>query len=92
MNLWDDPNPVYRARAIWLLAEIEGNVNEAITLATGDADENLRITGIKIARQKHQEGLLDFLAPLQNDPSPSVRREVAIALRFQQGEAADKLW
>lgn len=75
-----DPNPRYRARALWLLAQLGENAQKAVELAVADADKDLRITGIRIARRTGLN-LLPIVSRLVNDMSPQVRRECAIALR-----------
>ena len=60
-----------------------------------DTDEKIRITAIRAARQVYRdqpEKLREVIAKVVNDQSPAVRREAAIALRFQVGQAAEELW
>jgi putative heme-binding domain-containing protein len=83
----------YRARALWLLASLsqENAINAALT----DTDPNIRITAIRVARQLWQqklpEKLREVIAKVVNDESPAVRREAAIALRFDASSQASKL-
>lgn len=69
---------------------------ECLTKALTDTDPNLRITAIRVARrlvqQAHPEMLREMIAKVVKDASPAVRREAAIALRFDQSEKASQLW
>ena len=88
---WTGTEPRQRARALQLLARIKGNELKQVTEALKDTDSDIRIAGLRLAR-----GLgLDVIAlagPLVDDPSPQVRREVAIALRGSSAPAAPALW
>ncbi|WP_395733656.1 PVC-type heme-binding CxxCH protein [Prosthecobacter sp.] len=61
-----------------------------------DSDPNLRITAIRAARmlwqQKQPEKLRKFIAKVVEDKDAAVRREAAIALRFDQSADARTLW
>lgn len=78
LSLWKSENPIYRARALWLLARLNISHVEA---ALRDSDEKIRATAIRVARQSHPDKLIPILKQIQTDPSPKVRREIAIALR-----------
>ncbi|MEM7393693.1 MAG: HEAT repeat domain-containing protein, partial [Verrucomicrobiota bacterium] len=84
-------NPRYRARAIWLLAAIEGNTENALDLAGKDKDEEIRGMVLRIAR-RHQLPLIPVIKKMAGDASPAVRRECAIALRFEKSPKAAALW
>jgi putative membrane-bound dehydrogenase-like protein len=88
--LWQDPNPVVRARALWLLARLPqtGYLSQALA----HPDPNLRLAGIRAARQVPGLKLPEVLHPLATDADPMVRREVALTLRFDGTEAAHTLW
>lgn len=67
---------------------------ECLTKALTDTDPNIRITAIRVARrlvqQAHPEMLRDVIAKVVKDASPAVRREAAIALRFDGSDEASK--
>jgi putative heme-binding domain-containing protein len=69
---------------------------ECLTKALTDTDPNIRITAIRVARrlvqQAHPEMLREVIAKVVTDPSPAVRREAAIALRFDGSQQANELW
>ncbi len=82
------PNPRYRARAFWLLSKFPPRGMQYIVQGLHDADPDLRIAAIRAARQ-HNVDVEKTLGRLAKDPSPAVRRELAIALRTVK---APKLW
>jgi putative heme-binding domain-containing protein len=68
---------------------------ECLTQALTDTDPNIRITAIRVARrlvqQAHPEMLREVIGKVVKDASPAVRREAAIALRFDSSSEAGKL-
>lgn len=91
LDLWTSSNDRMRARALWLLAEIEGKTRPYIDAALQDENEDIRITGLRIAR-KHGVDMDEVLPDLVNDESSQVRREVAVALRNHHSEKVPELW
>ena len=91
-ELFKHENPVFRARALWLLGKIDGEGQKYVDLASIDKDFNIRIVAIRLARQLESVECIDTVAKLFDDPEPSVRRECALALRHLKTEAAAKLW
>src|SRR5690606_28084677 len=47
--LWTGKNNRLRARALWLLGQIPGKGPEYVQAALGDKQEQIRITGIRLA-------------------------------------------
>ena len=92
LDLWTDPNPRFQARALWLLARLEGKTQEYIQKGLLSENPNLRITGLRIAKQLDEDHLLDYCTQLVGDSHPQVRREVALALRFEDSQEAAELW
>ncbi len=91
LKLWHDPNPRYRARALWLLGRIEGKGQHYVDLALHDGDPDLRITGLRLARQLGLD-LVSVVRTVVRDASPQVRRDAAIALRHVKTPEAATLW
>jgi putative membrane-bound dehydrogenase-like protein len=85
------PNDSLRARALWQLAIVSGDPQQQVQTALADADANLRIVGIRIARE-HGLDVLPIVEQLKHDPSAAVRRELAIALRHNKKPQAAQLW
>lgn len=90
-KLWTAENPRHRAQALWLLTRLEdkrdGYLNEALT----DNDPDIRITALRAARQLKWD-VLNSASKLKDDPSPQVRREVAIAIRGNNSPEAANIW
>jgi len=91
-SMWGSANNRFRARALWLLARIEGRTAHYVDAAFADGDPDVRITGIRVARQLGISAE-SIVSVLLDDSAPEVRRELAIALRDCEnvGEAAE-LW
>lgn len=90
---WEGEDPRLRARALWLLARIPGRTQHYITQALDDDNPNIRITGIRVARQVDTLNLAGYLDRVALDPQPSVRRETALALRYvPDKETMAKIW
>jgi putative membrane-bound dehydrogenase-like protein len=72
-----------------------GALERLQTSALTDNDPNIRITAIRVARrlweQKQPEKLREVIAKVVTDKSSAVRREAAIALRFDGSEGANAL-
>ena len=70
-------------------------LSECLTKALTDTDPNIRITAIRVARrlvqQAHPEMLREVIGKVATDKSPAVRREAAIALRFDESAEAARL-
>ena len=88
-GLWMQDNPIYRARALWLLARLK---KEHLQNALEDTDDLLRSTAIRVARQLYADEIMPVLQKMAQDPSAKVRREVAIALREIESTAMPEIW
>jgi hypothetical protein len=87
----DASNPRLQARALWLLGKIDGRGSHYVQLAVENGNDDLRTSGIRLARQLKLD-LLPLARRLVNDSSAKVRRELAIALRHNEAEEAAQLW
>jgi putative membrane-bound dehydrogenase-like protein len=90
-KLWKSDNPRHRARALWLLGKIEGKSQQYVDAALADKDANIRITGIRLARQTGVD-LTAVAKKMAKDASPQVRREVAIVLRHLDSSEVPNIW
>ena len=90
-KLWGGNDPRMRARALQLLARIQGKANEYIGAALKDSNPDIRICGLRIARELKLDAT-PFVKTLAQDSSPQVRRDCAIALRHNHSPEAPKLW
>jgi len=92
IDLYENGAPRYQARALWLLGNIEGKA--AIYIEKGLVHENpdLRITALRLALQKEEANILNYVKQLVKDENPQVRREAALALRYEDSLEAAQLW
>ncbi len=81
-------NPVFRARAFWVLASF--NPQKAFALASADSDSNIRCVAIRIASQSEMN-MVDIALRSVSDPSAQVRREAVLSLRGL-GDAMASTW
>ncbi len=89
-TLWQGDNARHRAQAFWLLARLpESSAYFAEALA--DDDPNIKITALRAARQLDRD-VIAAASRLQRDPSPQLRREVAIAIRHHNSPEAAAIW
>ena len=92
VDLWKNDNPRLRARALWLLGKIPGRGMHYVELAITDEDPNIRIAGLRLARQLDSVDDITIVARLAADDSAHVRRECSIALRHNKSEKMPQLW
>ena len=92
-QLWNSSSaePRLRARALHLLARIQGKTGEYVQLALKDPDSDIRITALRIAREEGLD-LIPLVKQLAKDPSAQVNRESALALRHHPSPEASELW
>ncbi len=92
-KLWrSSANPRMRARAFWVLVKIpQTNTKEYIQQAIKDTNSDLRITGIRAAKELNID-LIPVVRALVNDPDVQVRREAALALHHNKSPEAPALW
>ncbi len=84
-------NPRFRARALWLLGQIEGRTDHYVATAIKDSDADIRITGLRLARRMGID-LTPVLEALLSDDAVAVRREVAVALRELKSPQKPSIW
>jgi putative membrane-bound dehydrogenase-like protein len=78
--LLDDENPFVRARAIWLLAQMGQGGLTRVEAQLHAGDPMVRLTAYRALRRTDRP-VLAFARSLAADPSPAVRREVALSMR-----------
>jgi putative membrane-bound dehydrogenase-like protein len=91
LKLWQGKDARMRARALQLLARIQGKEHHYVEAALKDSDPNLLIAGLRIARELKLD-VIPYVKQLARDPNPQVRRECAIALRHNSSAQAPTLW
>ena len=92
LELLESNDPRFMARALWLLAELDPE--EAYHQGMFTLVDDLQVTAIKIARQKLPDKLIEYIEHqiANSNTNPQVLREMAVALRFQQTQAAAEVW
>jgi putative membrane-bound dehydrogenase-like protein len=94
LKMYESKVPHERARALWLLGRIPGKGQHYVNLASADKDADIRIVGIRLARQLKLDvaALIGGAARLTYDASPAVRRECAIALHESKSREKAFAW
>ena len=102
--LWNlfktDANPRFRARALSILTKTPATRRQAVDLAIRDSNPDIRIAGLRWARQKpvsetaeaNTSDVLRVLGILVSDATPEVLRDCALALRRIKGPQKAELW
>lgn len=90
VKLWKGSSVRFRAMAFWLLIRLP-NGDDYINESLSDNDPNFKIMGIRGARLLKKD-IMPIATRLVNDPSPQVRREVAIAIRGNNSIEAADIW
>ena len=78
-KLLDAENPFIRARAVWLLTRLGPAGVARVEALLDDMDPALRVAAYRALRPVNRA--LSNAARVARDPSPAVRREVALSLR-----------
>jgi len=90
-KLWNSTgNQRMRARALWILSKSTDS-KKYIDEAIADKNPDIRITGLRAARQTTLN-TLTYVKQLVNDPSMEVLRECVIILRHNKTAEAAELW
>lgn len=84
-------DPRHTARLIWALGKLTTRGTGAVAFASKHKDEDVRVMGLRLARQLKMDTVLQALVAVE-DPSAQVRREAAISLRFVKTPEAAKAW
>lgn len=78
--LLSDEFKYFRARAIWLMAQLGDEGRGEVAKLLKDNDAETRIIAFRALRRANHK-LLEHVVALASDSSPAVRREVALAMR-----------
>ena len=79
-TLLEKENPYFRARAVWVLSEMgEAGLRQVRRQLNSD-DEQTRVVAYRALRRQGK-GLIRLSKRMAKDPSPALRREVALAMR-----------
>lgn len=83
-------NPYLRARVVWLMAQLGDTGREAVVKLLDNDDPSTRIVALRALRRADVD-VLAHARRLATDPSPAVRREVALAMRDVPLEACQDI-
>jgi len=75
-----EENPYHRSRGIWLLAQLGPQGKIATEAFLKAADASTRLVAFRALRSTNSN-VLEYARDLAKDPSPAVRRDLAISLR-----------
>ena len=92
LQLWESDNQRHRARAFWLLSNIDGKQTDYITAAIKDSVPDIQIAGLRRARQSSDLPTLTAIASLSVSKEPEVRRECLVALRELKDSSGIAAW
>jgi hypothetical protein len=88
----DDPR--FKARILWCGAACNANAGQSgdvgLSVALKDSNPDLRVMSIRLARLYGLD--ISTVAAAAKDPSPEVRRELAISLHHNNSPLAANLW
>lgn len=83
-KLYAEADSRMKARAFWVLTKLP-NGNEYIQLASTDTDPNIRVAAVRASRINKLNDP-EFLLKMAGDEDVQVRREVALAIRYQNNQ------
>ncbi|GIW96344.1 MAG: hypothetical protein KatS3mg110_4385 [Pirellulaceae bacterium] len=87
-----DGEPRMRARALWVLGKLAGQGRRAVQLALKDPHPQVRIVGIRLARQLEIPFVPLWNEFLRDESDRHVLRECAIALHRRQEQGTAQVW
>ncbi len=85
-------DPVVRARALWLIGALGTRGRQHVEAALSDSDARFRVLGLRLVDLYEPANFAGAAARLANDPSPAVRREIAVLLQHYPGDGAVTVW
>ena len=92
VELWKGEDQRLRGKALWLLSRLPASTKIYLEEAIADANDDIVITAIRIARQLDPGHLVGYLNKVPENASSRVKREMAIALRYIGTAEAAELW
>ena len=92
LSLFERSDPIATVRSLWLLAQLPQKGLSYVSSICQDGNEDLRIAAIRMMRYLYPEELLTQLRSMTNDPSPHVRKEIAVALTGSCDDLAIQIW
>jgi len=90
MAMWNQDDRILNARALWLLGALGADGAAPVEEALHSPDPNFRILALRVQRL-YGADMVAATRSLLHDPSPLVRREIAILLQDGKPDAVDSL-
>ncbi|MFN7922901.1 MAG: PVC-type heme-binding CxxCH protein [Bryobacteraceae bacterium] len=90
LKMWQSSDPIARARSLWLIGASGAEGRATVEGALRESDERFRMLGLRVMHLNFPKSFLAASEPLWTDPSPAVRREVAVLMQHYQGPEAAK--
>ncbi|MEM1225351.1 MAG: PVC-type heme-binding CxxCH protein [Planctomycetota bacterium] len=90
-SMTKDPAPRMRARAYWWLSKQPGQADAAVMAAMQESNSDLRVQAIRMAKQQ-STNVAKRCHSLSADASAAVRRELALALRYDETDLMPEVW
>ncbi len=85
-------NPRMQARVLWALTLV-GKANPShLETAVRSPNPDIRITALRIVKERHSQELPAYISLLVNDPDPQVRRECALSMHGSNLPEMPALW
>jgi putative membrane-bound dehydrogenase-like protein len=76
-----ETNPYYRARAVWVLAQLGKKGKDFVESLFKDKNPEFRLLAFRALRYATPKNIISYAQKLNSDKNPSVRREVLLGLR-----------
>ncbi len=92
ISILENENKFIAARAIWLLPHMGEKGVMKLEELLSEEDQNIRLTAFRAIRRS--DGLIDpllYARSLAEDPSPAVRAECALEMRYRSWEEAEPI-
>ena len=89
-DLLKEENPYLKARAVWLLSQLDDRGQRRVNRLLRDQDERIRTVAYRALRHSGDD-LVKLSEKMAKDKSPMVRREVALAMRNLSAEDAGEI-
>jgi putative membrane-bound dehydrogenase-like protein len=87
MAMWKQDDPILKARALWLIGGLGAEGTAPVQEALHASDANFRVLALRVLRL-YGADMVAATKPMLDDPSPAVRREVALMLQDVKSDAA----
>jgi putative membrane-bound dehydrogenase-like protein len=92
LKLFERSDPIATIRSLWILAQLPQKGRSYVESMCIKGNEDQRIAALRMMRFLYPDQLLDQIQLMTKDPSPMVRKELAIALTGNCNVQAVDIW